>query len=378
MKERKNSLKNSLVKQVLCCVLVLYLVFTLIPAAIYFLSKSENVLESESTTESQMLPESSEIEEVEADDGENENSGEIPGFLDNVNYQQPISATSTAVTETAESFNIYDKALDTVLKVSAEEFLPAAVICEMPPTAPEEALKAQAVAAYTYYSWQKKYGDGENWDFSCDTSSWNVYVTQEQMKERWGEDFDQYYSKVKFASDSVLGEALTAGGDLICSTYFAISNGSTEASENVWGGERSYLQTVASPGDKLSDGYLSYNTFSKSEFQEKISTGLPGKDFDFSLPQESWLENQQLSRAGYTNTIDVCGVNLKGIELRTALGLSSTSFTVETNGENFVFSVKGYGHGVGMSQVGAMFMAQQGRDYKEILSHYYIGTDISG
>ena len=65
-----------------------------------------------------------------------------------------------------------------------------------------------------------------------------------------------------------------------------------------------------------------------------------------------------------------------GRELRRALGLNSTAFTIEILPERVVVSTRGYGHGVGMSQYGAEAMAQRGADYKEILLHYYTGAEI--
>ena len=85
--------------------------------------------------------------------------------------------------------------------------------------------------------------------------------------------------------------------------------------------------------------------------------------------------------------MQVGDVTMKGTEVRSALGLSSTLFTIsfkEGSGWNglspsnmkIVFVSSGSGHGVGMSQYGADGMAREGADYKEILKHYYSGTEI--
>ena len=388
--------KKSEVKQVLVCVLILYAVFTAVPAAIYFLGGKTETDDYSTETHSLESPEaevpselfgketeeSAETEisgETEASDGaDSEQPEQIPGFLDNFSLEdtavQNLAVLNT-VTE-RDIFEIYDISTDTVLSVPAEEFLPAAVICEMPVSAPDEALKAQAVAAYTYYQWQAESGATEGADFTCDTGDWNVYVTAQQLQEHWGEDFEAYYSRIKGITDSVYGQLIMDNGATACSTYFAISNGNTEASQNVWGGELPYLQTVASPGDKLSDGYLSTKQLAGAELSSRLSEAFPERDFDFSSPEGEWIGDQRLSSAGYTDRIDIGGETLAGTEVRTALGLSSASFSVEYGEEGFIFTVYGYGHGVGMSQAGAMFMAQQGYDYIEILSHYYPGTEV--
>ena len=58
------------------------------------------------------------------------------------------------------------------------------------------------------------------------------------------------------------------------------------------------------------------------------------------------------------------------------MGLRSTNFTIEVSNENVKFKVIGYGHGVGLSQTGADALAKQGKNYEEIIKHFYVGVDI--
>ena len=74
----------------------------------------------------------------------------------------------------------------------------------------------------------------------------------------------------------------------------------------------------------------------------------------------------------------ICGTELSGADIRRALGLRSANFEVRRSGGSYIFTVYGYGHGVGMSQNGANEMAKQGADFREILRHYYKGSIISG
>ena len=63
--------------------------------------------------------------------------------------------------------------------------------------------------------------------------------------------------------------------------------------------------------------------------------------------------------------------------MRSIIGLKSTNFFIKIDGNNVIFSVTGYGHGVGMSQTGADSMAKQGKSYEEILKHFYRGVEIT-
>lgn len=357
--------QKGIIKKFVIAVVPVYVILVFLPAVVFGIwggsSVSPAVADEPTVQASEILPAPSPSE-----------NNMIPGFLETL--EKPADTANTNA-DSEDIFKILDSATGETITVSAQEFLPAAVVCEMPLSAPVEALKAQAVAAYTYYSRERKFGGNEHANFTCNTDSWLIYVTKEDMQERWGEDFESNYAKIKAITDEVYGELLTYEGEPICSAYFNISNGSTEACANVWGSELSYLSAVASPGDVLSDGYLSTVTLSPDQVQQALSASLD-YTFNFSLPNEEWFQNQDLSAAGYTKTITVCDASVKGTELRTALSLSSTCFDVSYTNGYYIFTVRGHGHGVGMSQAGAIFMAQQGSGYKDILSHYYPGSTL--
>ncbi len=71
------------------------------------------------------------------------------------------------------------------------------------------------------------------------------------------------------------------------------------------------------------------------------------------------------------------GIEIKGTQVRTLFGLRSANFTVEFSNGQVLFHVKGYGHGVGMSQYGANCLAKEGKTYQEILQHYYTGIEFT-
>ena len=84
----------------------------------------------------------------------------------------------------------------------------------------------------------------------------------------------------------------------------------------------------------------------------------------------------QRSAGGRVKTFTVNGISIKGTKIRTAFGLRSTDFTLTFNDNYVQIDVCGNGHGVGMSQYGADYMAKNGSNYEEILKHYYIGVSL--
>ena len=90
----------------------------------------------------------------------------------------------------------------------------------------------------------------------------------------------------------------------------------------------------------------------------------------------TWFQDMNLSDSGTVVTLKVCKKEIKGSSLRSALGLRSANFSVQYADSQFKFTVRGYGHGVGMSQYGAQFMALQGSSYEDILNWYYTDCEI--
>lgn len=285
--------------------------------------------------------------------------------------------SAPAIQPTGDSFRILDESTQQVLNVSDADFLYGAIVTEMGPASEPEALKAQAVAAYTYYSRLRKQAQEKNADsdFTADPQNWKVYVTIEQMQQRWGDQFQGYYDKLTSVVSDVAGKVLESDGELIDATYYAISSGKTESSEDVWGGKLDYLVPVASPGDMLANGYQTTVTLSAEEFKNAVLKVLPKADF--SGDPYTWVGNAQRTNSGTVETIAIGGKEMKGDAARSAFGLRSANFTVSYLDGVFSFLVKGYGHGVGMSQTGAQFMAEHGATYEEILAWYYPNTTLA-
>lgn len=277
-------------------------------------------------------------------------------------------------------FHILDTSTNSILSVDDRTFLYGAVAAEMSPLAQPEALKAQAVASYTYYSRLRENNENasstakKGYDFSADTKNWQIYVPETEMKSRWSGSYSDYDAKLKSAVDSVYGQVLCSNGELIDATYFAISSGNTEASEDVWDSKCSYLISVASPLDLFAGGYQTTVSFAEEDAKSRILKIVPKANLDG--PASGWFGKADCSSAGGVKSIQIGGQNVNGSSVRSAFGLRSTHFAVSYSQDTFTFTVKGYGHDVGMSQAGAQAMAAEGSTYREILAWYYPTTAL--
>ena len=280
-----------------------------------------------------------------------------------------------AVTQT-DYFTIHDDATGALLRVPDDQFLMGAVVCEMPLTYADEALKAQAVAAYTVYDYQRaqrRAAGKVGADFSCDTGKWLLYTTEAQMRARWGGRYDEYRAQLDELLSGLTGQRLTYQGKRVLAVYSAISGGTSESSAEVWGGALDYLIPVDSSWDREAPGYASEVCVSADEFRAAVCRIAP--DCGLDGDPAGWIGACTRTDSGTVRRILLGDAAVTGEQLRGAFGLRSANFSL-TYADGFRFAVRGYGHGVGMSQFGANYMAQHGADYREILAHYYPGTEI--
>lgn len=295
----------------------------------------------------------------------------------------PTSSTAPTTTTTVSN---QDKPIfrilvgDNVVELEEREFLIRTLAYEMAPAYHEEALKAQAVAAYTYHARrraiQQKKPDPtlKGADFVTTDSTFPGNYTTVGLRAKWGDNYTANYQKICAAVDAVLGKTITHDGELIDACYFAISSGSTEDAATLWGNDVPYLRAVASPGDRLAPDYQTTVTLTTDEMREKLSA-IDG----VTLGKEpaTWIGTPTCSKAGTVTAVTVGSQSLKGTDVRQALGLRSACFTCTYEGGTFTLTIKGYGHGVGMSQYGADYLARQGYSWQEILQYYYTGITIN-
>jgi stage II sporulation protein D len=287
------------------------------------------------------------------------------------------ASSSQAPKATGGQFLIRDTSTGKILTVGDDEFVRGTVACELSPDAPTEALKAQAVAAYTYYSRIRatKRAQNASYDFDAAPSNWNVYVPDDARRQRWGNDYEKNEKAIGDAASAVAGQVLKYDGALIDATYFATSAGNTEDAADVWGSKCAYLVSVASPWDAFAGGYQSTASFTEEDFRARVLK--TAANAVFSGDASNWVGAIDRSPAGMVKSIVIGERTLTGSQVRSAFGLRSANFTISHDGGKFTFTVKGYGHGVGMSQTGAEGMARQGATYRDILSWYYPGTTLT-
>ena len=279
------------------------------------------------------------------------------------------------------SFRILNETTGQVEEVPVRDYVRGAVAAEMPALYHPEALKAQAVAAYTYGvrsaldHRETPLPSLQGADFSADPHNLKGYITEEEARTFYGDQFDGYWSKVCQAADEVLGYLLLdPEGNPVAAAYHAISAGTTEDAANIWDGAIPCLTPVESPGDLLAHDYETTAVFSSQEMA-LILAGVAGADL--SGDPAGWIQVAERSSSGYVTQVLVGGVPLHGQQLRTLLGLRSTAFDLAVENGTFSFIVRGYGHGAGLSQNGADYMARQGATFDQILAHYYPDSQLA-
>lgn len=281
-----------------------------------------------------------------------------------------IPETTSAPTPTPdnsgeEQLSVYDQVTGTYYTAGAREIIARAVVGEIWNEFPDEAVKAQAVAEYTYIKKNNEMGVKPQTALKTDV-------------------YDRIYKLV----DEVLGEAIYYNGEMIQCSCFASSCGYTNSAENVWGVDYPYLRSVDCPLDKTTDpNWGSTDSYSSDYIKNAVQntlgialTGDPSKWFKIN----SRLDNREhgwvtsISVGGMTkangNTID--GRTIREKVLGYSLKSAAFDLKYDKSSDKFIFTTYGHGHGVGMSQYGAKALAENGYTYKQILQHYFTGVEI--
>ena len=263
-----------------------------------------------------------------------------------------------------------------VVETSMYEWLPGAVAGEMPASFEAEALKAQAVAARTYILSRMASPPASHPEAAVcdDPGCCKAHLTDAQLRENWGEDYAANLARIGGAVRSTDGQYLEYGGEAIEAVFHSSSAGMTEDAAELWSA-RPYLVSVSSP-ETAADvpDYVTSVEVSPEDFAARLGAAYP--EADFSGGAAFWLGAVSRDGSGRVESVEAGGVSVPGTELRELFGLRSTAFTLDYTAGGFLFTVTGYGHGVGMSQYGANVMAGSGSEYGEILAHYYPGTAL--
>lgn len=258
----------------------------------------------------------------------------------------------------------YNQDKSDIFTMDLEDYIIGVVAGEMPASFNLEALKAQAVASRTYALYKM---DAVKDYVLSTTINDQVYLSVDDMKEKWGTDFDYYYNRVKEAVEATKGEVLTYNGEIASTYYFAISNGYTDDAQVVFNEDKDYLVSVESAWDKNFQSYSSLYTINKNDFCSKL--GLTCGDITIS--------NVVRASNNYVREITINNKTFTGIEVFKKLNLKSTDFTINVDANNVLIQTYGFGHGIGMSQYGAQGMSSEGYKYQDILKYYYQNTEIT-
>lgn len=267
------------------------------------------------------------------------------------------------------NINVRVKRLSTneIQIVPLEEYIVGVLAGEMPVYFELEALKAQAVASRSYVLKRLEYNKDSEYDV-VDSVLNQVYLDDNYLKEAWGKDYVVNINKLRTAVNQTIDEYLEYNGEIIDALFFSTSNGYTEDASVVFNLELPYLKSVESKWDAQTSGvFNSQKTMSLQEFYEKLG-----------LEYKSELSFNVLERSDTNRIIklEINGNMLNATDVYNKLGLRSTDFNLTQVGTNVVIDARGYGHGVGMSQYGALGMAKEGYNYMQILEYYYSGAEI--
>ena len=256
---------------------------------------------------------------------------------------------------------------DTIETIPLESYIVGVLAGEMPIYFEKEALKAQAVASRSYAIKRIEYNKDKDYDV-VDSIMNQVYLDEDYLKEAWGNNYVVNINKLRSAVNETIDECLTYDDKVIDALFFSTSNGYTEDADLVFNLNLPYLKSVESKWDeKESSAFSTTTVISLNKFYDKLN-----------LKYNKELKVEIIKRSPTNRVLELKINNQKftGKDLYNSLSLRSTDFIITQIGTNVFIDMRGYGHGVGMSQYGALGMAKEGYSYKDILSHYYQNTTI--
>lgn len=247
-------------------------------------------------------------------------------------------------------------------RMKLEDYVFGIVGGEMPGVFNIEAMKAQAVIARTYAMRQiKKRKDLKDYNET------QIFRDHHYLKLLWADKYDSYKEKVKLAIDSTKGQVLKYDGELIDAYYHLTNNGKTENSKNVLKLSYPYLVSVSSVWDLSSPNYLN---------KRRVSNDYLSKLLNMKIDSSTMVEILSRTEGSRVKYIKFNDKVFDGFILGSKLGLPSNDYSVEVHDDETLFTVRGFGHGLGLSKYGANGMAKQGYNYKQILEHYFPNTYI--
>ncbi|MBQ3518384.1 MAG: stage II sporulation protein D [Clostridia bacterium] len=298
-----------------------------------------------------------------------------PSDIKEITSAQTQPPTQETAMEAQEEILVCFASSGAVAGVPLEEYVIGVVAGEMPALYDMQALCAQAAASLNLARLAMLEGTSERLGgghISSSATSAQAYLTKEQMQNKWGEDFDLYYTRITEAVQTVFDYEIVYEDQLCQTCFHAVSAGRTENSENVWQSAVPYLTAVDSNFDTTADNYSVSVQLHADTFAEAL------EPYGFVPTQTArlWLGNSTYSDSGTLLALEIGNITVSGAQLRSVFGLRSAAVDVIYEDGEFILTARGYGHGVGMSQYGAQQLALQGKTWQEIIRHYYTGVEI--
>ena len=267
--------------------------------------------------------------------------------------------------------SVYKSSTGEKITLDLEEYVCGVIMSEGIEDLGKEAMKALAVAIRSY-SCRRLYGNEKytehfSADFCDDYTHCLGFISYDQARYLMGEQAENTYSKIRKCVEETRGEVLCFE-DKIADTVFHISSKDyTESARNIWGFDVPYLVSVKTNGvmEKTEAKY------SENELYEILEAN--GIYFDSQTEPTITLEKDEKGRVEFVLTL---GAKIRGLRFAEIFGFKSTCFDAEYLDGQFSFEIYGSGHGVGLSQMGAVSLESEGMGYREILKHYYVGTEL--
>jgi stage II sporulation protein D len=255
-------------------------------------------------------------------------------------------------------------------KINLEEYIIGIVALQMPAVYEKEALKAQAVIVRTNLYVQKEKKETIIFE--------EAYLSLESMEKSLSEkEFEEQYQKLKQSVEETNGLVIEYQGNVVEAPYHAVCAGRTRSGEEAFqNADFEYLQGVDSPKDIKAKNYLRIITIEPKKLVDKLKAEYP----EMEIQEENILEQMEILKrdsAGYVMQIKVGDLTISGEKFRSLLKINSSNFALAQAGNSIKITVKGLGHGVGLSQFGANEMAKEGLSYEEILNYYFQNIKIN-
>jgi stage II sporulation protein D len=259
-----------------------------------------------------------------------------------------------------------DEHLSVINYIELEDYIKGILYHEVSHYWPQEALRAQAIVCRTFALYQMDKNSRKEYD-----------VTNDIYSQVYGGKTSERY-RTNQAVQETKGLVLNYKGEIFPTYYHATCAGATEDASLVWDTDIPPLRGVVCNFCKGSPHYKWHAVLSQEELKEKLA----GAGFKINSINNILAEDK--SKSGRILNLKIIGlpedIQLPAKDFREIVGpnvIKSTNFKADVIDRDIIFDGLGWGHGIGLCQWGAYFMAKQGYTYREILQYYYPGSSIT-